>query len=132
MGPGLTANANAGSGGPSLVEYVTALVDTMIEAHDRLYIATDDFARTIAIPTLGVSATNFALTRDQSNALYESGRRAAEDFLRTWDFAQYVATFRGGRTQTRRALATAPMGQRAASQTAASQTAASQAVEAAA
>lgn len=79
-----------------LVSYAGALVDTMLEAHDRLAVEMGDVVRTIAIPTLGISATDFHLTRTQADALYESGRHAAERFLASWDFASYLATYRSG------------------------------------
>jgi len=64
-----------------LISYAGALVDTMLEAHDRLAVEMDDVVRTIAIPTLGISATDFQLTQGQADALHESGRHAAERFL---------------------------------------------------
>ena len=61
--------------------YVRALVDTMMEAHDRLYLEEHDFARTIAIDTLGVRTTEFDLSAERAKQLYESGRFAAGRFL---------------------------------------------------
>ncbi len=98
------AVTNAPKTGPSrptsqicdLVCYAGALVDTMLEAHDRLAVEMDDVVRTIAIPTLGISATDFHLTKARADALYESGRHAAERFLASWDFAAYVAAYRRG------------------------------------
>ena len=64
-----------------MVDYVKALASTMMEAHDRLYIEKATFARTIPIPTLGVGTTEFGISPDRVRALYESGRKAALDFL---------------------------------------------------
>jgi len=58
-----------------------AMFNTMMEAHDKRHIKESDFKRTIPIPTLGVRTTDFDLSRDQSNALYESGRKAALKFF---------------------------------------------------
>jgi NTE family protein len=80
----------------SIVTYLKDLVSTMLEAHDRMYLANDTFVRTIPIPTLGVGTTEFDLSPERTEALYASGRKAAEEFLATWDFASYVATFRTG------------------------------------
>jgi NTE family protein len=57
-----------------------------MEAHDRIYLEKAEYARTIPIPTLGIGTTDFELSRERAEALYESGRDAAEKFLATWDF----------------------------------------------
>jgi len=85
-----------------LIRYVKAMAHTMMEAHDRLYVEQAEFARTIPIPTLGVGTTEFAISRERKDAIYESGRRAASDFLSTWDFDAYIAEFRKGREIRRR------------------------------
>ena len=61
----------------SVVDYIKALASTMMEAHDRLYLEKATFVRTIPIPTLGVSTTEFDITPERVRALYESGRKAA-------------------------------------------------------
>jgi NTE family protein len=71
-----------------------ALFSTMMEAHDAYYIKDANFARTIPIRTLGVRTTDFDLPRERSDALYQSGRDAAEVFLRYWDFDAYVEKYR--------------------------------------
>jgi NTE family protein len=98
-----------GSGARAVVEYVKALAQTMMEAHDRLYVEQANFARTIAIPTLGVGTTEFDLPRERALELYDSGRRAAEKFLENWDFEAYVAEFRTGKEHSRRAAVTEAM-----------------------
>jgi NTE family protein len=65
----------------TLVDYTRNLVETMLEAHDRLYIEESDFERTIAIDSLGVGITEFDLPRKRAMELYDSGRAAAEEFL---------------------------------------------------
>jgi NTE family protein len=95
--------AEAIPNGPrGLLAYVKALAQTMMEAHDRLYVEGADYARTIPIPTLGVGTTAFDLSPERKLALYDSGRFAAEAFLKTWDFEAYVAAFRSGRQHSRR------------------------------
>jgi NTE family protein len=92
-----------------VIDYVKALAQTMMEAHDRLYIEQASYARTIPIPTLGVGTTEFELPRERALALYDSGRWAAEKFLDSWDFDAYVAEFRSGKEHSRRADVTAAM-----------------------
>jgi NTE family protein len=97
-----------------LLKYVRAMASTMMEAHDRLYVETAEFARTIPIPTLGIGTTEFEITEERKQALYDSGRAAAADFLETWDFDAYIAEFRKGREQRRRDAVTQQMQQAAA------------------
>jgi NTE family protein len=75
----------------AVIGYIKSLVSTLVEAHDRFYIEESNFQRTIPIKTLGVRTTEFDLTRERALALFEEGRRAAEGFLATWDFAAHQA-----------------------------------------
>lgn len=77
-----------------LIDFGTSLVRTMMEAHDRMYLDRHTSVRTILIPTQGVPATNFNLAPEQINRLYASGQQAAIEFLKNWNFQQYVAEYR--------------------------------------
>jgi NTE family protein len=92
----------AGRGAGAVIDYMKALAQTMMEAHDRLYIEQSSYARTIPIPTLGVGTTEFDLSKERALALFDSGRWAAESFLDTWDFDAYIAEFRTGKEHSRR------------------------------
>jgi len=81
--------------GPSSL--LTSLFATMMEAHDARYIKDEHFIRTIAIPTLGVKTTEFDISPEKSEALYQSGRQAAEKFFESWDFGQYANKYRQGK-----------------------------------
>ena len=99
----------------SVVDYVKALASTMMEAHDRLYLEKATFVRTIPIPTLGVGTTEFDITPERVRAIYESGRKAAFDFLDRWDFEAYKAEYRSGKEHSRRdEIATRPAEPRSA------------------
>lgn len=102
VGRRVAEQAKRDRGVSAMVGYVKALAQTMMEAHDRMYVAQASYARTIPIPTLGVSTTDFALTRERKQQLYDAGREAAEQFLATWDFDAYVAEFRSGKEHSRR------------------------------
>jgi len=90
--------AEPGEGTPHQVRgpisLLTALFSTMMEAHDARHIKEEYFARTVPIPTLGVKTTEFDISPEKSEALYQSGRAAAEKFLAAWNFADYVAKYR--------------------------------------
>jgi NTE family protein len=74
----------------SVVDFTRALVTTMLESHDKQHVEEDDFLRTVAIPTVGVSTTEFTLAPEKRDRLYESGRQAATEFLATWDEEKYI------------------------------------------
>ena len=78
----------------SLIDFAKSLALTMMAAHDRMYLDEATFARTIAIPTLGVGTTEFEITPERVQALYQSGYDAAEKFLDGFDFQKYIATYR--------------------------------------
>ncbi len=70
-----------------------ALFGTMLEAHDNKFIEEKNFARTIAIPTLGIRSTDFDLTRDKMEALFQAGVTAAEEFFEGWNYRSYIMKY---------------------------------------
>lgn len=76
------------------VSYAAALVSTMLEAHDALYLEAADRVRTIRVPTQEVGTADFDLSEDQQRRLYEGGVAAAEAFFDEWDFVRYVRAYR--------------------------------------
>jgi NTE family protein len=89
-------------GARGLVQLLSSMVHTMMEAHDRMYVEKEQYARTIPIPTLGVHTTEFDITAERKQAVYDSGREAAERFLETWNFEGYLTEFRSGKEHHRR------------------------------
>ena len=86
------------------ISLLSALFSTMTKAHDARYIKDEQFVRTIPIPTLGVGTTEFDISRERSEALYQSGRKAAETFLDTWNSDEYAEIYRKGKSQAGRGL----------------------------
>jgi len=73
------------------VELTRRLLATMTSAHDQLHvdqICVQD--RTIFVDTTGVRSTDFGITPEQTETLYTSGCTAAQQFLATWDFQQWL------------------------------------------
>ena len=93
----------------SLVDYFRSLAATLMEARDRMYVEKATFARTVPIPTLGVATTEFDITPERVRALYDSGHKAASDFLDAWDFDAYIEEFRRGKEHSRRQELTAEL-----------------------
>ncbi len=91
-----------GDGLPSPIGYVKAIADTMMQAHDRLYVEQANYARTIPIPTCGVTTTEFDIQLEQAEELFNSGRTAGETFLRSWNFDDYIEKYRTGTPPSRR------------------------------
>lgn len=77
----------------NLIQFGRDLLNTILSAHDRLYLDDHAYVRTIAIPVYGISGTRFNLNRDQIDLLYHSGQVAAEQFFATWSFSAYKATY---------------------------------------
>lgn len=67
-----------------------------IEARGYEFIKTHNFVRTITINARGVNSTDFNLRPEQKAALYQSGVAAAQTFLQTWNFQEYIAQYRNG------------------------------------
>jgi len=84
------------------IDFMKAIGETMMQAHDRLYVEQANYARTIPIPTLGVKTTQFDIWAEQAAAVFDSGRKAAAQLLDEWDFQAYIRSFRRGETPGRR------------------------------
>lgn len=75
-------------------DYILALVYTMIEAHDKYYMRTHNYERTILIPTLGIRSTDYDIEKEKQLKLFISGAQAAVEFFKKWDFEEYKKKFR--------------------------------------
>ncbi|BFH13161.1 patatin-like phospholipase family protein [Paenibacillus melissococcoides] len=82
-----------------LLSMLQAIFGTMMSAHDQRYIEKHNQYRTIKIPTLGIGTTDFALTLEQSMALFASGLEAGIEFFKDWDFGKYKEMFKAFHSQ---------------------------------
>ncbi len=73
-----------------LISMLRAMVNTMTTAHDRKVLSETDQSRIVKIPTGIYMTTDFNLTAEDRQWLYDSGYRAARRFLEDWSFQQYV------------------------------------------
>ncbi len=80
------------------LRFTKAIISTMMEAHDKIHVEKEDFCRTIAISTNGVKATDFGLSAEQRNGLFNAGVAGARKFFETWDFQDYINTCRKNRS----------------------------------
>jgi NTE family protein len=74
--------------------YFMDLFDSIIDTVDEDFIRNKDSVRTISIPTYDIKATQFEITRVQSQELYLSGYNSANSFLESWDFKKYIEKYR--------------------------------------
>jgi NTE family protein len=96
----------AGSRNPinNPISFLKAVFGTMMDAHDNYHISKSkgDYDRTIGIPTVvtvdgtekEIKTVDFDMTRQESDALYENGMRAARNFLEKWDFETWKKLYR--------------------------------------
>jgi NTE family protein len=76
------------------VTYLLDIVNTTIDRNEEVYVRDKDAVRTIFIPTLGISSTDFDITKDMKLKLFKSGYNSSEKFLESWDFKQYIDKYR--------------------------------------
>ena len=86
------------------ISFLKAIVGTMLDAHDSYHISKSkgDFDRTIGIPTVikihgtdkEIGTTDFGITQEESQGLYDNGVRVAKEFLAAWDFDTWKKKYR--------------------------------------
>jgi NTE family protein len=79
-------------GGPPLIE---ALITTMIVGRDQAYLNQPWVdSRAIRVDSSKVGFLDFDIKDKQKQELYHSGHEAMVEFLKTWDWEEYVERFR--------------------------------------
>ncbi|HBV96318.1 MAG TPA: hypothetical protein DEF36_04660 [Desulfotomaculum sp.] len=73
----------------NIVDFLSAMIGTMMEAHDERYIKEANFNRTIPIPTMGVRTTEFEITSEKKEMLFQAGYRAAQKFFEDYTEETY-------------------------------------------
>ncbi|AZU63301.1 patatin-like phospholipase family protein [Neobacillus mesonae] len=68
------------------IELFGALFETMKDAHDARYISKKHVKNIIFIPTEGIFTTEFQLTDEKKQALFQFGREHAKRFLSKWTY----------------------------------------------
>jgi len=65
----------------NIFSYLKSLIDVMMGAHERIHVAELNWARTIPIPTGTIKTTQFDLSKEDKQWLYDSGYQAAAKFF---------------------------------------------------
>jgi NTE family protein len=86
--------SNTAMGKTDLLSFVLDIFDTMIDEDESIYMRDKDSIRTVSIPTLGVGAIEFDISKESSLRLYESGYESGNKFLKQWDFEDYIRKYR--------------------------------------
>ncbi len=72
-----------------------SLFTTMLVGHDQAHLSQPWVsARTIPVPPTDVSVLDFGIARSRLEELCDRGYAAAQAFLSTWDWAEYLERFR--------------------------------------
>ncbi len=88
----------------NIIEYIMSIASTALNAKDKQYISNSkgDFQRTVAIPTSiiidgetkNIGATDFDISRVESEALFQNGVKAANKFLDTWNYNDWMKIYK--------------------------------------
>jgi NTE family protein len=81
-------------GKTDIISYALDVAGTLIDKNEEIYLKDRDQVRTMNIPTLGVGTVQFNITEDMALKLYNSGYNTAIEFMRQWDFKQYIMRYR--------------------------------------
>ncbi|MFZ5642945.1 MAG: patatin-like phospholipase family protein [Bacillota bacterium] len=73
----------------NIIDFLAAMIGTMMEAHDERYIQDENFRRTICVPTMGVGTTEFDITPERKDMLFWSGYNAAQNFFNSYSEEEY-------------------------------------------
>ena len=77
-----------------ILSYALDIAETIIDRNDEIYLSDKDAVRSISIPTFGIKATKFDLTREERQKLYDSGYNKAKEFIGSWNFEKYIHRYR--------------------------------------
>jgi NTE family protein len=81
-------------GKTDIFSYLIDIIETVIGKNEEIYLKDKDAVRTISIFTLGIKATKFDLIRQESQKLFDEGYTKAREFIKSWDFQEYIKKYR--------------------------------------
>lgn len=77
------------------LSFLLDIANTLSVEKNREWLKDENLARTVLIPTEGITATEFNISTDKILKLFRSGYKSAEKFHSKWSFEDYVRTYRG-------------------------------------
>jgi NTE family protein len=72
-----------GHGTDSVASEAIACLETVLDNAGRYYVPPDKATRTIFVDNAGIKATDFGITSEQQQTLFENGQKAAQAWLKT-------------------------------------------------
>lgn len=88
----------------NIITYSQSIISTLISAVDNQHISESkgDLQRSILIPItinqngkkIKIKSTDFSITKEESEAIFQNGYTAAENFLFTWNFEAWKRKYR--------------------------------------
>ena len=78
----------------TVLSYSIDIIDTLLSKDEEIYINNKDLIRTINIPTFNIKTTDFLISKNDMERLFNSGYNAANQFLKTWNFEKYISKYR--------------------------------------
>ena len=78
----------------NIFNYIMNIINTIVDEDESFLMRDKDSVRTIYISTFDVSATDFNLSKEIEQKLYQSGYDSVSEFLETWDFQEYIKKYR--------------------------------------
>lgn len=83
-----------GLGRTDALSFLLDIASTMSRGQVTEHMLERNRARSVEIPTFDVEATDFHISKEKIHLLYKYGYRSAMDFMKTWDFREYVRKYR--------------------------------------
>ncbi len=83
------------------IKLLKAMFEASTGAWDQRQLGAATSARTVSIPTGTIATTDFGLTPDQADSLFETGRSRAQEFFSSDDTKRYLEAFAERRASTR-------------------------------
>jgi NTE family protein len=92
----IDSESKTSQGHEDLMSFMKDLLNTVINRNEDVYVRNRDKVRIISIPVLGVKTTEFDISKEKLNELFNSGYKSTEEFLQAWNFREYVRKYRNG------------------------------------
>lgn len=73
----------------NIIDFLAAMVSTMMEAHDERHVQDANFKRTISIPTMGIGTTEFDISTERKDLIFRSGYNSAKEFFEKYSEDEY-------------------------------------------